>query len=118
MVKTSPFWETHFTFTTSSEKTIKKTTKKFIDLLVINTILPLRFCYLKHHGIELEETFAKPITDMASEKNSILNKYQELGVKMNNAKDSQALLELYTNYCTKNKCLQCAVGVELLTLES
>jgi len=118
MVKTSPFWETHFTFNTVSKKRIKKTTKKFIDLLVINTILPLRFCYLKHQGITWEETFTRPITDMVSEKNSILKKYQELGVKMDNAKDSQALLELYTNYCTKNKCLQCAVGVELLTLKT
>ncbi|MFD0798106.1 DUF2851 family protein [Maribacter chungangensis] len=118
VVPTSTFWETHFTFNKTSKKSVKRTTKKFIDLLVVNTILPLKFCYLRHQGISLDDSFTKPVADIASEKNSIVQKYRTLGLKVNNAKDSQVLLELYTNYCTKNKCLQCAVGVELLTLKT
>jgi len=117
-VKTAAYWETHFTFGKTSKKGIKKTSKKFIDLLVINTILPLKFCYLRHQGITLDDAFSRPILDIAAEKNSIVQQYRDLGVKATNAKDSQALLELYTNYCTKNKCLQCAVGAELLTLKT
>lgn len=118
MVKTSTFWETHYTFDKTSKKGIKTTTKKLIDLLIINTILPLRFCYQRKQGISFEDTFTKPLLDIAPEENSILQKYRTLGIKATNAKDSQALLELYTNYCVKNKCLQCAVGVELLTLKA
>jgi hypothetical protein len=117
-VTTSEYWANHFTFDKVSKTSSKRTSKKFIDLLVINTILPLRFCYLKQQGVLMGESFAKPMLAIAAEKNSIIKKYQELGVKVATAKDSQALLELYTNYCTKNKCLQCAVGSELLTLKA
>ncbi|CAN0605733.1 unnamed protein product [Ectocarpus sp. 12 AP-2014] len=117
-VNTSSYWASHFTFDKVSKTSIKKTSKKFIDLLVINTILPLKFCYLKQQGVPVGESFTKPMLAIAAEKNSIVNKYQELGVKVVTAKDSQALLELYTNYCSKNKCLQCAVGSELLTLKT
>ncbi|WP_027077770.1 DUF2851 family protein [Maribacter antarcticus] len=117
-VHTSEYWENHFTFGKVSKISVKKTSKKFIDLLVINTILPLKFCYLKRQGKFVNDTFTKPIDMIPAEKNSIIQQYQELGVNVDTAKDSQALLELYTNYCTKNKCLQCAVGSELLTLKT
>lgn len=117
-VKTSVYWETHFTFGKVSKRMIKKTSKRFIDLLIINTVLPLRFCYLKHQGISISDTFTEPIQKIARENNSIIKKYEDLGLTVKNGKDSQALLELYTNYCTKNKCLQCAVGSQLLTLKT
>ncbi len=116
--KTSDYWETHYTFGKTSKRSIKRTSSKFIELLIINTVLPLRFCYLKHQGLPLSDSFTLPVRNISSEKNSIIKKYQELGIKAENAKDSQSLLELYTNYCTKNKCLQCAVGSELLTLKT
>jgi hypothetical protein len=117
-VNTSEYWENHFTFRKVSKTSVKKTSKKFIDLLVINTILPLKFCYLKQQGLSVNDAFTKPIVMIPPEKNSIIQKYKELGVHVDTAKDSQALLELYTSYCTKNKCLQCAVGSELLTLKT
>lgn len=117
-VSTNTYWENHFTFGKVSKSSVKRTSKKFIDLLVINTILPLKLCYLKKQGVSMSDAFTKPLLSITAEKNSIIQKYQELGVNVATAKDSQALLELYTNYCTKNKCLQCAVGSELLTLKT
>ena len=35
-------------------------------------------------------------------------------VKANNAMESQALIQLKNNYCTKKLCLQCAIGNHLL----
>ncbi len=116
-VKTSSYWETHFSFGKVSKTTIKRTSKTLIDLLVINTVLPLKFCYLKHQGRPISDTFTEPILKIAAENNSIIKKYENLGLQVKNAKDSQSLLELYNGYCTKNKCLQCAVGSELLTLK-
>ncbi len=116
--KTSAYWETHYTFGKVSKPSSKKISKQFIDLLIINTILPLRFCYLKQHGIAISDVFTRPILTIAPEKNSIIKKYQTLGVFVENGKDSQSLLELYTNYCVKNKCLECAVGAKLLTLKA
>jgi hypothetical protein len=47
-VATSEFWETHYTFEKESPKRVKKLTNSFIDLVLINTIIPLKFVYHKH----------------------------------------------------------------------
>ena len=47
-ISASSFWETHYTFGKQSKATTKSLTNSFIDLVLINTILPLKFCYTKH----------------------------------------------------------------------
>ena len=111
------YWDEHYTFGKVSKKRPKTISKKFVDLLIINTILPIKFCYLKYRGLPIEESFLKTIGTITGETNSIIQNYKELGVSVNNAKDSQALLQLYNNYCTKGKCLQCTVGSALLNLK-
>ena len=115
--KASNYWDTHYTFGKTSGKRAKTISKKFIDLLVINTIMPLKFCYQKHNGIPVIDSFTKDIARIAKEDNAIIQKFLDLDVTVKSAKDTQALLELYTNYCVKNNCLQCAVGTELLNLK-
>ena len=51
---------------------------------------------------------------MLAEKNSILNKFSEFNITTKTAFQSQSLLELKNEYCNKNKCLNCAVGLQLL----
>jgi len=46
-VEVSSFWKTHYTFETISKNSSKKLTKSFIDLLLINSIMPLQFQYLQ-----------------------------------------------------------------------
>lgn len=112
------YWDNHYIFGKLSKKRPKTISKKFVDLLVINTILPLKFCYLKYKGLPINESFLEKISGIVKEQNSIVQNYENLNVVVKSAKDSQALLQLYHNYCTKKKCLQCAVGSELLNLKS
>jgi len=51
---------------------------------------------------------------LAKEDNSIIKNFDKIGGKTQNALESQAKLELYNNYCVKNKCMQCAIGTQLL----
>ena len=113
-VKVDEFWETHFTFETKSKKTSKNLTKSFVDLLLINTIIPLKFVYLQHRGEAFEDEILNLIQQVASEKNSIISKFLDLKVEAKHAMDTQALLQLKNNYCTKKLCLQCAIGNQLL----
>ncbi|MFY9243553.1 MAG: DUF2851 family protein [Polaribacter sp.] len=108
------FWQTHYTFESSSKKSFKKLTKSFIDLVFINTIIPLKFVYLKSRGEVNEQEFITLIQQIASEKNSIISNFSELKITSKNAMESQALLELKNNYCTKKRCLHCAIGNSLL----
>ncbi|MBA6156373.1 DUF2851 family protein [Tenacibaculum sp. S7007] len=113
-VEVNDFWKTHYTFETASKKSNKKLTKSFIDLLIINTIIPLKFVYYKSRGEEDQEKILKLIQQFKPEKNSIISKFLDLKIKAKNAFESQALLELKSNYCAKKRCLQCAIGNSLL----
>jgi deoxycytidylate deaminase len=114
-VSTSPFWKTHYTFDKESKQSTKKVTKSFVDLLLINTILPIKFCYAKQNGEAIDETILEIINAIAAEKNSIVDGFSQLKHKPKSALESQAFIQLKTEYCDKNKCLQCAVGNALLT---
>jgi len=108
------FWKTHYTFESASKKSSKKLTKSFIDLLIINTIIPLKFVYLQSRGAVDNNEIMQLIKQVSSEKNSIISNFSALEIKAKNAMESQALLELKNNYCTKKRCLQCAIGNSLL----
>ncbi len=112
--KINAFWQTHYTFEKASKKSPKKLTKSFIDLLLINTIIPLKFVYLQHRNSLNQEEFLNLIKQIQPEKNSIISKFSELHIKAKNAMESQALLELKNKYCTAKRCLQCAIGNNLL----
>lgn len=113
-VEVQEFWKTHFTFETISKKSSKKITKSFVDLLLINTIIPLKFVYLQEKSGFDEEAILKLITQITSEKNSIIEAFSKLKISPKNALESQALLTLKNNYCTKKRCLHCAIGNRLL----
>ncbi len=113
-VGVNSFWKTHYTFQKQSPNKVKRITRSFIDLLLINTIIPLKFNYLKRVNVSMDEGFLSLLTHVKSEKNSIISKFEELNVKSCNAFDSQALLELKNNYCAKKRCLHCAIGMRVL----
>ena len=113
-VSTSTFWETHYTFEKESKTSVKKVTKSFVDLLLINTIIPLKFMYLKSLGESDYSLVLQIIEQIKPEKNIIISKFNELKIKTNNAFETQALLQLKNEYCNKQLCLQCSIGKELL----
>ena len=115
-ISISEFWKIHYSFTSTSRKTYKKLSKKFIDLLLINTIVPLKFIYLKYINELNEEELISTIKLIKPEKNVVIDGFKELNVPCNNALNSQALLQLKNEYCEKNKCIQCAIGNQLLRI--
>lgn len=114
-VSTSAYWETHFTFKKESKKSTKAITKAFTDLLLINTILPLKFCYAKQKGQDIDTSIVEIASKINSEKNSIIDAFNKLKKVSKSAFQSQSLLQLKNEYCVRNKCLQCAIGNSLLT---
>lgn len=91
-----------------------QTGKRTIESLAINFLIPLLFSYGKYSGNE--RLCDKAITILETvpvEKNTLISQFGFL-IKPVNASETQALLELKTNYCAKLKCLDCAVGNALL----
>lgn len=110
----SSYWDDHFTFGKTSKKSKKKLSKSFMDLLIINTIIPIKFCYSKQMGQYWNDDLISMISQIKKETNSIIDGFEILGSKTKNALESQAKIQLYNNYCSKNKCLQCTLGTHLL----
>lgn len=113
-VATSEFWKTHYTFQKQSKSTTKVLANSFIDLLLINTILPIKFCYAKQKGQDVDAVILEIANEISSEKNSIISAFNQLKKISKSSLDSQALIQLKTEYCSKNKCLQCAIGNKLV----
>lgn len=109
-VTASAYWDTHFNFGKSQKKRAKKITKSFIDLLLINTVIPLKFAYNQHLGKNTQEEILELVSQLKPEKNSIIQEYDNLKPKAVSAMQSQALIQLKSEYCAKRQCLQCAVG--------
>ena len=115
---TSKFWDTHYTFEKTSKSTPKKMTKAFINLLVINTIVPIKFAYNKFNRHANQDDILEIMRKIPMEHNSIIHKFHSLHNFGKTALDSQALIQLKQQYCSKNKCLQCAIGSALLNRNS
>ena len=110
----SSYWQTHYQFDRESPKKRKQFSKSFIDLLIINTIIPVQFAYAKNQDKEVSEIIIALLSEVAPEKNVIIEKFASFKIKASNAFESQSLLQLKNDYCNKSKCLQCAIGIQLL----
>jgi hypothetical protein len=110
----SDYWKTHYNFDKESPKKNKALTNSFVDLLIINTIIPIQFAYNKSIGKESSENLIELISTIPAEKNSIIEKFACFGVKSKSAFETQSLLQLKNEYCNHKKCLQCGIGIELL----
>ncbi|HBK82955.1 MAG TPA: DUF2851 domain-containing protein [Flavobacterium sp.] len=110
----SKYWNTHYNFDKESAVKSKKISTSFIDLLIINTIIPLKFLYAKSNGKEIMENLLELIQSIKPEKNVTTQKFSNFNMPSTNALHSQALLQQKNEYCNKKKCLQCSVGVTLL----
>jgi len=113
-VSAGSYWQNHFQFDKESPKKAKFLSKSFIDLLVINTIIPIQFTYAKSMGNSVAEDLIDLLDEVAPEKNSIIEKFNSFGIQSNNAFETQSLLQLKNEYCAKNACLRCAIGMEFL----
>ncbi|MFB9054874.1 DUF2851 family protein [Formosa undariae] len=113
-VMTSEYWETHYTFKKSTKKSNKTTTHNFIDLLIINTIIPVKFSYSKISGKNYNEDLIPLINELKPEQNSIVKKFESLKPISKSALQTQGLIQLKNEYCNYKKCLQCAVGNTIL----
>lgn len=97
-----------------SAKTVKLTDSS-VDLLIINTIVPMLFAYGRHVGKEEYCTRAFEFYDrLKAEDNHMIRMWTECGLEVHSAGDSQALIQLKKEYCDKHECLRCRIGYEYL----
>lgn len=114
-VKTSEFWENHYTFEKiSEEKTEKFLSDNFVEILLINAVFPVVYTYFKHLNSEKTEHILDFYKNLKPEKNSIISQWKKLGLKLNSALETQAFLFQHKHFCSEKNCLNCSIGFQLL----
>lgn len=114
-VNASEYWQTHYTFGSASERKSKYLGDASLDIILINTVVPILFIYGKSIDSEMHCDRALRFLEMLKpEQNVITKRFAKLGLPLNNAADSQAMIQLKREYCELKKCLYCRIGHRFL----
>ena len=109
-VGANDYWDTHFIFGKPSKMMKKTLGPTAVDVLIINAIVPVLFCYgMYRDNQDMKNKSLQFLMEMEPEDNLVMRNFRKMGVNVCNAQQSQALLHLYNCYCKKRKCLNCRV---------
>lgn len=116
VIKSDGFWETHFVFDQITNGDIKY----FVgatraDEIVVNVILPFFAIYFEIFGNpQITKKILKvySIYQQRSENQIIIDVANSLQMNDQSHKTvlAQGMIDLFRNYCSKNKCLECEIG--------
>jgi len=116
VIKSDAFWKNHYVF----DQTANNEIKYFVgasrsDEIVVNVILPYFAVYFDVFGNpNLSKKILKlySIYQQRSENQIIIEVSQALNLIEQTKQTvlAQGMIELFRNYCSKNKCLECEIG--------
>lgn len=78
-----------------------------VDVLLINVAVPFKYA----HGAQQQALDL--LQAIPAENNRIIRQWKELGQKVDNAADTQALIHLYQTCCQTSQCLNCDVAYQI-----
>ncbi|HVG12396.1 MAG TPA: DUF2851 family protein, partial [Flavisolibacter sp.] len=114
-VTAGPYWKDHFRFDTPSPAREKKVGNALVNNVLVNAVVPMLFAYGTSRQEQRHTQKAlRWLEELPPEQNTVVSAFSALSLTAGNAFDSQALLELKTNYCDHKECLRCALGYEIL----
>ena len=113
------YWETHYLFGSESARRDKNLSVASLNVLIINTAVPMLFAYGRHKQDErLCERALAFLDGIKAENNNIVRMWRDCGLHVDTAGDSQALIQLKNEYCDRRECLRCRIGYEYLKAKS
>ena len=115
-VNTTEYWDNHYTFGKQSKTFKKSISKVFVHHILINVVIPLKFVYSKVYDMDCYNTI-QLYELLPAEKNSIVDQFKSRSFNVQNAKQSQAAIELKNEYCDHRACLKCEIGNLLLNVK-
>ncbi|HEY4147424.1 MAG TPA: DUF2851 family protein [Chitinophagaceae bacterium] len=114
-VTAGDYWTHHYHLDDPGERREKRLGTDMVHNILINTIAPVLFAYGLYHDEQLYKDKALQwLAGIRPEKNAITRGWEQLHIGSSRARDSQALIELKTQYCDQKRCLDCSVGNALL----
>ena len=114
-VEASRYWTSHFIPSELTADIPKRLGREKCYLIGINLVVQLQYAYGSYIGSEmLRERAISLLEKLPAENNQFLRRWASYGVKAGNAFESQALLQLATEYCRAERCEECPVGANII----
>lgn len=115
----SDYWTEHYSPDLRSRRCSKRLGSSKIDILGINMVVPFMFTYGDYTGNQtLKEYALDLLAQIKAENNKIINAFTSYGLNIKSAYDSQAYIQLFNEYCEKQRCTLCKVGRIVLNQKS
>lgn len=109
-IEAAEYWNDHFIPAVESRNIPKRLGKEKALILGINLVVPIQIAYSYNIGkSELREYAEELLHAIPAENNRYTNQWQTAGVPLENAMASQAVIQIVTEYCQKERCAECPV---------
>ena len=110
-IEASPYWRTHHIPGAEGGEHPKRIGAFKANIIGINLVAVLQFAYGSYTGNErLRDSALTLLERLPAEDNRYMREWQSAGARPRNAFESQALLQLATEYCAGKRCAECPVG--------
>jgi hypothetical protein len=114
-IQQSPYWQTHYHFGRKGKSEMPSMGRESIDMIIINTVVPLMMAYGKQRDDQdMMDRALNMLQEIPPESNAIMRQWKTIGMSAQTAFDSQGLIELHDHFCMKHRCLDCSIGAYLL----
>ncbi len=110
--ESSTYWSSYYSPSNTKERTTKRLGSQKIQLLSINLVPVLQNFYGNMHGKpELRQRAIDLWEALPPEENNLLDFWKIEGIMPANALESQALLQLSNEHCSRGACGRCRLGM-------
>lgn len=114
-IEVSEYWKSHYVLDKLSKYRNKSLGEDFKQMLQINVFSPVLFGYAKQYNdMDLAEHAISLLHRNYAEYNVKMEHFSSTKIQLKTSYDSQAMIELYDNYCIKKRCLECCIGNKIL----
>lgn len=114
-IEASDYWRTHHIPGAVGDESPKRLGAFKANIIGINLVAILQYAYGSYTGNErLRDNSLTLLEGLAAEDNRYMRDWRAVGITPRNAFESQALLQLTTEYCAAKRCEECPVGRRIL----
>jgi len=117
-VTANDFWNYHYRLEKKSAYLEKKIGRDMLMGIVINAFVPFLYAYAQYYSVPLfRDRALQWLAEADPEQNANLRVFLQGGQKPASGAETQALLELEREYCSRKRCLDCDVGQRLMSVQ-
>ncbi len=112
----SEYWRHHYMLCTEATRIEGGALQSgSLDLLVLNAAIPVLYAYGRYRkSRKLMEKALDWLHRLDAEDNKHTRLWRKMGLEVRNAAESQAVVQLMTQYCRRGDCLRCQLGYQYI----